>query len=104
MLSGLLNTDIAIKTSINIMKAFVLMRHFLKENSNFFHKFQQIDQKLIEHDNNFDKIFDLMQNNIPKQGIFFDGEIIATGTGTYPQIIDKEIRWVAVRGMLGYIR
>jgi hypothetical protein len=69
MLSGLLKSKTAIIISIQIMKAFVLMRHFLKENSNIIQKFQQIDQKLLEHDNNFDKIFDLMQNNIPKQGM-----------------------------------
>ena len=26
------------------------------------------------------------------------GEIFATGTGTYPELHEKEIRWVAVRG------
>lgn len=26
------------------------------------------------------------------------GEVFATGTGTYPEIISHEIRWVAVRG------
>lgn len=26
------------------------------------------------------------------------GVIFATGTGTYPELIDKEIRWVAKRG------
>ena len=29
------------------------------------------------------------------------GHMIATGTGTYPEIVEGEIRWVAVRG-LGY--
>ena len=29
------------------------------------------------------------------------GETIATGTGTYPEIIEGEIKWVATRG-LGY--
>lgn len=26
------------------------------------------------------------------------GKIFATGVGTYPELIDKEVRWVAVRG------
>ena len=26
------------------------------------------------------------------------GEMFATGTGTYPEVVEGEIRWVAVRG------
>jgi len=29
---------------------------------------------------------------------FSDSEVIATGTGTYPEVINEEIRWVAVSG------
>jgi len=27
-----------------------------------------------------------------------DGIIFGTGTGTYPELIDKEVRWIAKRG------
>jgi hypothetical protein len=75
MLSSVLKSKKAIMINILIIDAFIAMRKFLSTNNQFIQKFQQIDQKLLEHDNNFDKIFDLMQNNIPKQGIFFDGQI-----------------------------
>jgi hypothetical protein len=75
MLSSVLKSDKSVEINILIIRAFIAMRKFLSTNNQFIQKFQQIDQKLLEHDNNFDKIFDLMQNNIPKQGIFFDGQI-----------------------------
>jgi sugar-specific transcriptional regulator TrmB len=75
MLSSILKNKKAVEISIKIIEAFVKIKKYLTHNNLILTKFQQIDQKLIEHDNNFDKIFDLMQNNIPKQGIFFDGQI-----------------------------
>lgn len=77
MLSGVLRSEMAVKTSIVIINAFVEMRRFLYENSNFFQKFQQIDQKLIEHDKNFEKVFNAIEENEikPKKGIFFDGQV-----------------------------
>ncbi len=75
MLSGILRSDKAVDVSINIINAFVAMRKFLSKNANIFTKFQQIDQKLIDHDNNFDKVFKALETEKPKQGIFFDGQI-----------------------------
>ncbi|MFT4303458.1 MAG: ORF6N domain-containing protein [Candidatus Woesearchaeota archaeon] len=77
MLSSILNSDNAIIISIKIIGAFVAMRHFLIENKCFFQKFQQIDQKLIGYDDNFNKIFKAIENKqlTPNQGIFFDGQI-----------------------------
>jgi phage regulator Rha-like protein len=77
MLSATLRSKTAIKTSILIMEAFVAMRHFLLQNANIFQKFQQIDQKLITYDDNFNKIFKAIEDKqiTPKQGIFFDGQI-----------------------------
>ena len=34
MLAGVLHTDVAVKTSIQIMNAFVAMRHYLGDNLN----------------------------------------------------------------------
>ncbi len=77
MLSGILKSKIAIQVSISIMKAFVAMRHLLLENANILQKFQQIDQKLIDHDGSINKIFNLIEEKYitPKQGIFFEGQI-----------------------------
>ena len=49
MLSGLLKNDIAVQVSINIMNAFVEMRHFLKENGQVFDKLTSMEYKLLEN-------------------------------------------------------
>jgi hypothetical protein len=74
MLSSVLRSKKAIEINIKIMRAFIAMRHFLKENSNIFQKFQQIDEKFIKYDNQFDKVFDLLETEKPKQGIFYNGQ------------------------------
>ena len=74
-LSGILKSKKAIEVNISIIKAFVVMRHFLSKNSRIFTKFQQIDQKLLEHDSQFEKVFSALHTQKPKQGIFFDGQI-----------------------------
>jgi len=76
-LASVLKSDKAIDVNINIMRAFVAMRKFLYQNANIFQKFQQIDQKLLEHDKNFEKVFDLIQEKDikPDKGIFFDGSV-----------------------------
>ena len=83
MLSGLLRSEIAIQVSIKIMNAFVEMRKFLIENGQMFNeltemKYQINDVKhqLSEHNEKFDKVFDMLQHedNI-KQRIFYQGQI-----------------------------
>ena len=77
MLSAVLKSDTAIQTSIQIINSFVKMRRFLFDNASVFQKFTQIEQKLLTHDENFDKLFEALENKSlkPKQGIFYDGEI-----------------------------
>ncbi|MBU4352655.1 MAG: ORF6N domain-containing protein [Nanoarchaeota archaeon] len=77
MLSGILKSDIAIKVSIEIMSAFVAMKHFLAKNEGLFIRVDNIERKQIQHDKNFEKIFNAIdQKQIkPKQGIFFNGQI-----------------------------
>lgn len=77
MLSGLLRSKKAISVSIDIMEAFVYMRHFLLENAQVFHRLEKIEYKQVEHDNNFEKVFKAIEERhiIPKQGIFFDGQV-----------------------------
>ena len=62
MLSGVLKNDIAIKASINIMRAFIEMRKFINTNKNLFEKVinieNKMDKKFIEQDKKFDIIFD----------------------------------------------
>ena len=53
------------------------MRKFLLENAAIFQRLEYIDQRLFEHDENFDKLFKAIESKAvkPKQGIFFDGQI-----------------------------
>ncbi|MBN2858590.1 MAG: ORF6N domain-containing protein [Candidatus Delongbacteria bacterium] len=84
MLAGVLKSEIAVKISIRIIRAFVEMRKLILTNSQVFQRLSLIETKqsetilkLIETDKRVDKIFSLMESgeNLPKQGIFFDGQI-----------------------------
>lgn len=85
MLAPLLKNKIAVQVSINIMNAFVIMRHFLKENGQVFERLTSVEYKLLEHDKKFDIVFDkLQEKQIENQRIFFDGQIY----DAYSLIID----------------
>ncbi|MFP4117761.1 MAG: hypothetical protein ACLFTR_02460 [Candidatus Woesearchaeota archaeon] len=58
MLSSVLNSEKAIEVNIKIIDAFVEMRHYIQNNANVFNKFQQIDQKFLTYDKNFDQILE----------------------------------------------
>ena len=76
MLSGLLRNDTAVQVSINIMNAFVKMRHFLKDNGQVFERLTSVEYKLLDHDKKFDLVFDkLQEKQIENQRIFFNGQI-----------------------------
>ena len=78
MLSGVLKSSIAVKMSINIIKAFIEMRKFLVENREVFERLINVEQKLLEQDKKFDEVFNQLQNNKEdefKQKIFFKGQI-----------------------------
>lgn len=80
MLSAVLNSDIAIQVSIQIMTAFVEMRRFLVNNSVMFQKISEVNWRQQEYekrtDERFEKVFDyIAEHNEVKQKIFFDGQI-----------------------------
>ena len=80
MLSAVLNSDIAIQVSIQIMTAFVEMRSFLVNNTALFEKISEVNWRQQEYekktDERFEKVFDyIAENNEVKQKIFFDGQI-----------------------------
>ena len=50
------------------------MRQFLLTNKDTFQRLNIIETKLLEHDNNFNKIFNLLETNEPKTGIFFNNQ------------------------------
>jgi hypothetical protein len=77
MLSAVLKSDMAIQTSIKIINSFVKMREYLSSNNLILQRFNQIEQKLLVHDNKFEEVFKAIEDKAikPKQGIFYDGQI-----------------------------
>ena len=77
MLSAILKSDKAIDISIKIIDSFVSMRKLISQNISIFERFERIEQRLNIHDENFDKLFEALEDKTlkPKQGIFYDGQI-----------------------------
>ena len=85
MLASVLKSETAVKASIQIVKAFVSMRHFVQSNSQIFAELKSIRQHQIETDihlNESDKkinqLFTLMDKYNVKdtQGFFFRGRFL----------------------------
>ena len=76
MLSGVLKNEIAVRVSVNIMRAFVEIRKFLMINGQVFERLTNVEYRLQEHDKKFDEVFNQFQlkENV-RQRIFFDGQI-----------------------------
>jgi len=77
MLSAVLRSQTAIDVSIKIIDSFVEMRKFISSNANMFGRFERIEQRLSLHDENFNKIFNAIEEKgtPQKQHIFYDGQI-----------------------------
>jgi hypothetical protein len=77
MLSAVLRSETAVKVSIQIMNAFVAMRRFLRDNAEVFQRLDSLELKQLETDKKVEKIFNAIEDTsiMPKQGIFFDGQI-----------------------------
>ena len=76
MLSSVLRSDKAIEVNINIMRAFSAMRNFLMNNAAIFQRMDQLEMKQLKTDEKVDAILDkLSDNDRPKEGIFFNGQI-----------------------------
>jgi len=77
MLSAVLKSEIAIKISLEIIQAFVTLRRSGIQLSGFQQRLELIERKQIDNDSKFDAIFHALEkaDPIPKQGIFFNGQI-----------------------------
>ena len=85
MLATILKSKTAAQVSIRIMDAFVAMRKFINNNKNLFKRITTMEYKMLQYDDNFDKIFNALEpKKIEKQKIFFNGEIY----DSYSLIID----------------
>ena len=77
MLASVLHSPSAVQISIKIIEAFVAMRHFLLSNAQVFQRLDRMELKQLETDHKIEQIFDKLeeQSVIPKQNIFFDGQV-----------------------------
>lgn len=77
MLSAVLKSETAIQVSIQIINAFVSMRHFLQNNMQLFNEIVLLKHHQIESDKRIDELFNLMDKYKidDTQGIFFQGQI-----------------------------
>ena len=81
MLSAVLRSEKAIKVSIEIMNAFVQMRHYLHNNLALTNRLaaveNKVDSKFKTIDENFSKIFTALDSSPKKakEGVFFKGQI-----------------------------
>jgi hypothetical protein len=84
MLSSVLNSPTAIKVGIQIMDAFVALRHFVLANAEIFQRLEVIEHHQLElashiadTDHRLDEVFKRLDDGSvrPIQGIFFDGQI-----------------------------
>lgn len=76
MLSSVLRSERAIEVNIRIMRAFTMMRNFIKNNASIFQRMERIEMKQLKTDEKVDAILDrLNEPKEPEQGIFFNGQI-----------------------------
>lgn len=77
MLSAVLRSDTAVRVSIEIMNAFVEMRKLIGSHSGLLQRLDRVEIKQSEHDHKFEAVFKALESGqqIPKQGIFFEGQI-----------------------------
>lgn len=84
MLSSVLRSKTAIEVNIQIMRAFVSMRHFMVNNASVFSCLETIEyhqlemqQHQQETDKRIDEVFRRLDegNAKPKQGVFYNGQI-----------------------------
>ncbi len=81
MLATILKSKIAIEISIKIMDAFVLMRHYIVDNKDIYKSLNNINNKLIEHDEKLNYLFSKFDK---KEQLFLPGKTY----DAYREIID----------------
>ena len=77
MLATVIRTDIAAKVSINIMRVFVHMRHYIKYNEQLLpRKYLLLEEKVDKNTKRIDELFNKFDHRvITKNSIFFKGDI-----------------------------
>ena len=83
MLSSVLKSKTAVEVNIRIMRTFVYMRRFIATNAQLFQRLEAIEYNQLEKkqhqdmaDKRIDEVFKRLDANVlPKQGIFYDGQV-----------------------------
>ena len=77
MLATVIKTDVAAKVSIDIMRAFVRMRHYIKYNDQLLpRKYLLLEEKVDKNTKRIDELFDKFNPKvITKNSIFFKNDI-----------------------------
>ena len=80
MLASVLRSEIAINTSIRIMRTFVEMRRFIANNALLFERISNVELKQLEYqkqtDEKLEQIFEyISEHEEASQKVFFDGQI-----------------------------
>jgi hypothetical protein len=76
MLSAILRSETAVQVSIQIINAFVEMRKMKALHHGLIQRVEGIERKLTENDKKFEDLFKALDgDNIPAQGVFFEGQV-----------------------------
>lgn len=77
MLSAVLHSDIAVKVSISIMEAFVVMRHDVSSQCSLSKRIDVLELKHLEMRKDLNDIFNrfVKRQIIPVEGVYYDGQI-----------------------------
>lgn len=73
MLAGILKSDVAVKISLQIVEAFILMRKYISSN-NYGNRISNLETKMIETESKINKLFDKFDERVHNH-IFFEGQI-----------------------------
>jgi phage regulator Rha-like protein len=82
MLASVLRSETAVRISLQIMDAFVAMRHFMMQNGGFINRPSNVEAKileqdshLIDHDRKFDDLFEAMdRGELKSKGLFYNNQ------------------------------
>jgi hypothetical protein len=77
MLATILKSKVASQVTVSIIRVFASMRQLITQNIVTYERFERIEQRLLFHDKNFDKLFEALEDKTkqPSEGIFYDGQI-----------------------------
>lgn len=75
MLSAVLHSKSAIQVSIDIINAFVYMRHYMLENGGLVNRLSNVETKVLDHDNKINELFEeLDKSAVKSKGLFYENQ------------------------------